>query len=316
MARRESSSGGTNEAPCARPNITRPSYKLSWTLVLLILTCSLRPAALGGDIPAASAIPDPPIPDIPIKLYQQYLIVVEGRVGSLEHQHLLIDTGSSPSMIDTRVSARLGLQSTARSLSVFNKNVTSQSVVLPDLQLGPLRRQNLEVMVADFSKIGVELGTRIDAVIGLDVLGATSFTVDYAKRRIVFQASSEKHTAPFTAGPQFITVNVKSGGRQLHLLFDTGTPHLVLFQDRMSDVDFMASPATGKGQNVSGDVGYGIVTLQQARIGTLEVGPQRAAVVASQKNNESDLDGLLGVSCLHPKRLSFDFEKHLLGWSD
>ena len=110
--------------------------------------------------------------EIPIKLYQEYLIVVEGRIGNLEHQHLLLDTGTNPSMIDTKVSARLGLQSTARSLALFNRNVESKSVILPDLQFGPLRRQNLEVMVADFSRIASGLGTRIDAVIGLDVLGA------------------------------------------------------------------------------------------------------------------------------------------------
>jgi hypothetical protein len=284
--------------------------------VLFILTCTVQAAAIGGDIPARSSIPEARIPEIPVKLYQQYFIVVEGRLGSLDHQHLLLDTGTNPSMIDSRVSSRLGLQSTERSLSLFNKNIASQSVVLSDLQFGPLRRQNLEVMVADFSGIGNELGTRIDGVIGLDVLGAMSFTIDYSKRRISFGASSQAHTAPFIAGQQFITVDLKSGDRRLHLLFDTGTPHLVLFQGRLTGVDYMASPTPGRGQNVTGSVDYGMIVLQQAKIGGQEVGPQRAAVVTSQGNNDASLDGLLGVSCLHPKRLSFDFEKHILGWSD
>lgn len=219
-------------------------------------------------------------------------------------------------MIDTKLSAKLALQSTERSLSLFNKNLASKSVTLPNLEFGPLRRQQLEVMIADFSGISDQLGTRIDAVIGLDVLGATNFTIDYAKRRILFRASPEAHSTPFTAGQQFITVNVKSGGRQLNLLLDTGTPHLVLFQNRLSGADYMATATTGKGQNVSGEVGYGVIVLQQARIGSQEVGPQRAAIVATQNPNASDLDGLLGVSCLRPKRLSFDFEHHLLGWSD
>jgi len=38
--------------------------------------------------------------------------------------------------------------------------------------------------------------------------------------------------------------------------------------------------------------------------------------VASQRDFANDLDGLMGVSCLHPKRISFDFERQLLGWSD
>jgi predicted aspartyl protease len=289
--------------------------KFAQSSLLAVLISSARPVAFGGDA-VRTSIPELQAAEIPIKLYQGYLIVVEGRVGNLDHQHLVLDTGTNPSMIDAKVSAKLGLQSSTRSLALLNKNVASASVILPDLQFGPLRRQNLQVMVADFSRISSGLGTSIDAVIGLDVLGATSFTVDYANRRMFFRASMEPHTAPFTAGRQFITVNLKSGGRQLNLLFDTGTPRLVLFENNLGGVDYLRSDATGRGENVSGDVTYKTIVLQQARIGTQEVGPQRAAVVANRKEMESDWDGLIGVSCLRPKRLSFDFERHILGWSD
>lgn len=243
--------------------------------------------------------------------------MVDGRIGNLEHQNLLLDTGSNPSMIDRSVSAKLGLRGTSRDLSLFNKSVASENVMLPDLQCGPLRRQDLPVMVADFSTISRGLGTRIDAVIGLDVLGATNFTVDYARRRIIFgAASAEHHTVPFTAGQQFVTVNLKSGGRQLHLLVDTGTSQLVLFESHLRGMDYVATSVVGTGHNASGDVRLGAVVLPQAKIGTLEVGPQRASVVKSQQDFASDLDGLMGLSCLRPKRISFDFDRQLLGWSD
>jgi|SRR5579863_5545224 predicted aspartyl protease len=284
--------------------------------LLAVLNCSLCGISFGGDIPLRAPSPKRPAAEIPFKAYEGYLIVVDGRIGTLEHQNLLLDTGTNPSMIDRSVSAKLELQGTSRDLSFFNKNVASESVTVPDVEFGPMRRQNLAVMVADFSAISKGLGTRIDAVIGLDVLGATNFTVDYGKRRIVFGALAERHTAPFTAGPQFITVNVKSGGRQLHLLVDTGTPQLVLFESRLRGVDYVPISVSGSGHNASGDVRFGTVVLPQATIGTFEVGPQRASVVESQRNFANDLDGLMGVSCLHPKRISFDFERQLLGWSD
>lgn len=284
--------------------------------LLAVLNCGLCGISLGGDIPLRAPSPKRAPAEIPFRAYEQYLIVVDGRIGSLEHQNLLLDTGSNPSMIDCSVSEKLGLQGTSRDLSFFNKNVASESVTVPDLEFGPMRRQNLPVVVADFSAIGKGLGTRIDAVIGLDVLGATNFTVDYGKRRIVFGATAERHTAPFTAGPQFITLNVKSGGRQLHLLLDTGTSQLVLFENHLRGVDYEWTGASGSGHNASGDVRFGAVVLPQARIGTFEAGPQRASVVASQRDFANDLDGLMGVSCLHPKRISFDFERQLLGWSD
>jgi predicted aspartyl protease len=286
-------------------------------MLLAVLNCSLCENSFAGDLTVRTSGLPRTVVEIPFKAYQDYLIVVDGRIGNLEHQNLLLDTGSNPSMIDRNVSAKLGLQGASRDLTLFNKSVSSENVTLPDLQCGPLRRQNLSVMVADFSAISRGLGTRIDAVIGLDVLGATNFTVDYAKRRILFgTASVEHHTVPFAAGQQFITVNLKSGGRQLHLLVDTGTPQLVLFESRLRGVDYVPTSVVGTGHNASGSVRFGAVILPQAKIGTLEVGPQPASVVTSQQNFANDLDGLMGLSCLRPKRISFDFERQLLGWSE
>ena len=66
--------------------------------------------------------------------------------------------------------------------------------------------------------------------------------------------------------------------------------------------------AIGSGQNVVGNVRFGTIVLPQAVIGTQNVGPQRASGVTSRTGIESDLDGLTGVSCLRPKRVSFDLE--------
>lgn len=315
------------KCPRARPAPTKEIYRrarlssagrtIAQLTLLAVLSCNLCEVSFGGDLAVRPSSPKRTVAEIPFKAYQDYLIVVDGRIGNLEHQNLLLDTGSNPSMIDQSVAAKLGLQGASRDLALFNKSVASQNVPLPDLQCGSLRRQNLSVMVADFSAISRGLGTRIDAVIGLDVLGATNFTVDYAKRRIIFGAASvEHHTVPFAAGQQFITVNLKIGGRQLHLLVDTGTPQLVLFENRLSGVDYVPTSVVGTGHNASGNVRFGAVVLPQAKIGTLEVGPQRASVVTSQQDFPSDLDGLMGVSCLRPKRISFDFERQLLGWSD
>jgi predicted aspartyl protease len=290
--------------------------KLAQLTLLAALISSLCIQSFGGDTSLRTPGSISAVAEIPFKAYQGYLIVVDGRLGTLEHQNLLLDTGSNPSMIDLSVSAKLGLKGASRDLSFFNKSVTSESVMLPEIQFGPLRRQNLQVMVADFSAVGRGLGTRIDAVIGLDVFGGTNFTVDYAKRRISFGASAQHHTVPFSAGPQFITVNLKSSGRQLRMLLDTGTPQLVLFESHLRGVDYMQTDAVGSGKNASGDVPFGAVVLPQATIGTFEVGPQHVSLVTSQTNFAGDLDGLMGISCLRPKRISFDFERQLLGWSD
>lgn len=286
------------------------------TPLAVVMCCYLCVFADAGDLPSTVSPPPHSLPDIAFNLYEGYLIVVDGQIGNLQHQNLLVDTGTNPSMIDRRIAATLGLHGESRGLALFNKRLTAESVTLPELQMGPLRRRNLHVMVADFSKIGKGLGTHIDAVIGLDVLGATSFTIDYQKRRIYFHASVERNSASFTTTQQLISVNFKTGNRQLRLLLDTGTPHLVLFKSALHHLDYDWTALTGGGQNLSGAVYYGTVILPQARLGTTDIGPLRAAVVASQRDVETDYDGLIPASLLRPKRLSFDFDRQLLAWSN
>jgi aspartyl protease len=304
-----------HKPPAESPKLS-DACAIARTMALLVLNCSLCALVFGGDFTVRNSSRSPRVADTPFKLYQGYIIVVDGRIGSLDHQNLLLDTGTNPSMIDQSISAKLGLRGAPRNLALFQQNLVSESVTLPDLQFGALRRQNLRVMVADFSKIGRGLGTRIDAVIGLDVLGGSNFTVDYEKRRILFGASSEPHTVSFTAGRQFIGIDLTTGSRQLHLLVDTGTSQLVLFENHLRDADYVWTSHAGRGQNISGDVPYESVILLQASIGALQVGPQKASVVTSQQEITGDFDGLIGVSCLRPKRVSFDFNRHLLGWSD
>ena len=282
----------------------------------VLLAGFLSATCLAGDI----TVPSPPkkaqAAEIPFSLRQGYMIVVEGRVADLDRLNFVIDTGTNPSMIDKSISDKLNLKGIQRGLSLLNKDLASETVMLPDLELGLLHRVNLPVMVEDFSKIGKGLGIRVDGVIGLDVLGATSFTIDYQKNRILFHASHERHSAPFAAGPQFITVNLKTGGRDLRMLLDTGTPHLILFSDSLRNLDYDWSAASGTGQNISGTVAYGTIILPGAKLGGEDVGPQRVSVVASQKSAETNYDGLIGVAFLHPKRLSFDFDRQILGWSN
>jgi hypothetical protein len=272
--------------------------------------------AISGDLTTGSPPPRRQTEEIPIRLYQGYLVMVDGRIGNLDHQNLLLDTGTSPSMVAKSVAAKMSLQSAAGRVALFNKDLAAETVVLPEIQLGPIRRTNLPVIATDFSRVESELKTHIDAVVGLDVLGTTSFTVDYQKRQMLFHASTERHFAAFTEGPQFISVELKTGNRQLRLLLDTGTARLVLFSRALRHLDYGWTALSETGQNISGAVSYGTVILPEARVGKEDVGPQRVSVVTTQQNVDADFDGLIGLALLRAKRISFDFEHQILGWSN
>ncbi len=325
MAERKGSIGATRKVrheglptkpPQQSTKVRGNSHRSSRWIFSALFPLTVVALTFAGDLTSGTPPPKDRMTEIPFTLFEGYLIVVEGRIGNLDHQNLLIDTGTSPSMIDRSIFAKLGLQGTASGIALFNKSVSGERAILPELELGPLQRRNLEVMVADFSKIAGRVGTRIDAVIGLDVMGATSFTIDYQKHKIYFRSTQERHSAPFTAGPRFITVDLKTGGRQLRLLLDTGTPHLVLFKNALTNLDYDPTQVTGSGQNISGTIAYGNIILPKARFGSDEVGPTRASVVPGQQNAGTEYDGLIGLSMLRPKQLSFDFEHQVLGWSN
>ncbi len=262
-------------------------------------------------LPSAAAQPI----EIPFTLYDGYVIVVDAQIGDLQHKRLLLDTGTNPSLIDRNVSTELGLRGSVRDLALFNKSVAAERVTLGSIQIGPIRTKNLQVMVADLSGFAGDLGTRIDGVVGMDVLGANSFTIDYRKKRILFGALAQRHTTPLSSAAQLVTVEVKAGGKTLKLIVDSGTPQLTLFQDRLQDLDSVSTPIIRRGRNLSGTVVCHTIILPSTKIGTDALGPQRASVVTIQKDVPKEFDGLMGLSFLHPTSVSFDFERHVFGWS-
>ena len=253
--------------------------------------------------------------EIPFALSNGYLIIVEGQIGDLQHKKLLLDTGTSPSLIDTNVSTELGLKGSVGDVALFNKKVTAEYVTLRSIQVGPIRAKDLQVMVADLSGIAADLGTRVDGVVGMDVLGASSFTIDYRKKRIHFGALAQHHTTPLFSAARLVTVEVKASGKTLKLIVDSGTSELTLFQDRLKDLDRMWTPTMRRGRNLSGPFISHTVILPQTEIGTDALGPQPASVVTAREDMPKAFDGLMGLSFLHPTSISFDFERHVFGWS-
>ena len=56
-------------------------------------------------------------------------------------------------------------------------------MVLPNVRIGPAHAAGLQSLVADLSFAEKSLGIRIDAIVGLDVLGHEAFSIDYRARQ-------------------------------------------------------------------------------------------------------------------------------------
>ncbi len=172
--------------------------------------------------------------EVPFRLYRDYAIVVRGSIGNLSNLNFLIDTGAVPSVLDRRIARKLRLAGTLGKLSVFTQKLDTEHSNAPNVQLGQLHADALPVVVRDLSFAEQALGTRVDAMIGFDLLGQSAFTIDYVSKKTVFGPIDASLAAiPYQSRPGLRCRNANSaaaasssgghGCQRSHLLWERGS---------------------------------------------------------------------------------------------
>ena len=157
------------------------------SLAVLGLPCSPLLAQADSVVMLAGAQPVfNPVSELPIQLCRDYLVVVEGSIGTLEKLTFIIDTGTFPSIIDQRIATALGLSEREGKAVLVGQSVQAKLATLPFVAVGPARVESVPVLVQDLSSLEKTLGRRIDAIVGLDVLGRNSFSINYRTKRLRF----------------------------------------------------------------------------------------------------------------------------------
>jgi hypothetical protein len=253
--------------------------------------------------------------ELPIQLYRDYLVVVEGSIGNMEKLTFIIDTGACPSMIDQRIVTALGLGERDGKVALVNQSVQTKLATLPFVGVGPARVEDVPVLVQDLSSLEKALGRRIDAVVGLDVLGKNSFSIDYRTKRLRFgPVQRTRSTVSFETGSPFVVVEARLHDQPVRLLVDTGASALMLFQSRLKNPISPPAGRVARATNVGGDFQRQAVMIPDTRLGKEDLGPQTGFVVADQRDDGRDFDGLLSVRGLHLEEIAFDFESHEISW--
>lgn len=261
--------------------------------------------------------PQPRLLEVPFDLYRDYIIVARGSIAEKGNRNFLIDTGAVPSVVDARLAKKLKLKGRESQLSFFTDRVKVKSVVLPSLELGPIRLTEHPVLVQDLRFIERGIGVRIDAVIGLDVLGWSNLTVNYGTRRLHFGVQvSDEPRIPLELGPGCMLLSVRIEDRTLRLMVDTGASGLMLFEDRFRKL-FPNLKLKGQREfeNMGGAKSLAEVELRGLEIGTIRLGPTMAVLIPSEADATPDFDGLLGLRSLGASRVYFDFNDQVMSWS-
>lgn len=272
-----------------------------WLSLLAVLAVAGQPLAQGSDSERK----------VSFDLYRDYLIVARGSAGPLKGLNFMLDTGANPSVIDRRVAQKLHLKEQSASIAVIGGSVQGGQSVIPSLELGPVRRENLPIVVEDLSFFQKAFPVRIDAIVGLDLLGQSPFVIDYREREIYFgplpilTTSLALHTQD---GLPIVDAELNSG--PVHLLLDTGSSSLILFGHPQPRP---LSPT--KVSLTIGDFDRHQVWLQSLKLGEVDFGREAAFLVEQRGDTKQNFDGLLNPAALGITRIAVDEQRGLLAFT-
>jgi hypothetical protein len=245
---------------------------------------------------------------IPLKIFNNYLLVVEAHLGgSSQPQNFVLDTGTAPSIINLTLVKQLGLATISSTVADIGKIIPTQASTMPEIDLGPVRAVSLPVHVQDLSRLERDLGIPIAGIIGLDVLSKSSFCLDYEKREIEFgDVSHVGIPVHFDAFAGLAVAEVSIEGREARMLVDTGTDRVVLLGGNFADLGWLALRNTSQlGRSlVDRKMPVQVFSAPDIILGEQHFSNERAYLVPG--STDPLFDGLLGVRALGFRGLSYD----------
>jgi predicted aspartyl protease len=292
-----------------------------WTSALCaVLLGSLPSFSIPGDASPTDTVPverqDARKSEITFELFNDYLIIVKGTIGSIENVNILLDTGKSPTAISQETADQLNLRGNRESLLTSNGRIEVQSVILPRIQIGALHAESLRVIVQDLTFMERKLGIPIGGIAGLDILSGSSLMIDYRKRRIVFgPMKASRKAVPFETRLPFLTVKAKVQGQEVRLLVDSSTSGLLVYRNRLkTTIEDLLTNLDPLLSTAAGAMPARWFRASDVSLGKENLGPQIMLTADVDPDPRYDFDGLLGFRKLGFRKVWLDFENGLFGW--
>ena len=253
--------------------------------------------------------------EIPFKLYAGYLIVVEGHVGKLKKLKFLLDTGVTHSVLDRKLADTMGPPRTWGRILNFDKTVNARWAEVPDIEFGPVHTGPFFMMEGDL-RYFESFATKVDAVIGLDLLRLHSFSIDYAAHKVSFGRLDTPDGVPMNSDPACLTVQLSVGDHQLRLLVDSGAQGLVLYEDRTTNrLPPLKIEGEVEGSSFGGFVHSKRGTLRGVRLGNQNLDGTVFLIKAPPGNVMPGIDGFIGIAAFKAQRVDLNFETNQLAWT-
>ncbi len=252
--------------------------------------------------------------------YVHHELLVHARIGSSGPYTFLLDTGTTPSIIDIALAKRLGLPpkgAAAHGTDVGESSVTVYPVTLHDVQLGSLRIHQLAALATDLSGIGNRLGVHLDGVLGSNFFDGRVVQIDYACRTasVLSDAVIAPIAAHFTeiASGFIVTHDVWVGPQRASATIDTGDSGTMLVTGTgLAALHLQSAARAGSAVSSFSYGGHHNETealLSDVRIGSTEMGTVKARFLPAA---DEPFDINIGNQVLERYVVTFDYVRGLL----
>jgi predicted aspartyl protease len=252
---------------------------------------------------------------LPFRLSSGYLIQVEGQIGDHAHLKFILDTGATISIVGQRIAQKLKLDVQRAQSFNFDRNLQWETATVSEVQFGPLRAANVAVLVGDLARYSAFAG-KTDAIIGMDLLQLSNFTIDFDAGHLIFDPRPPK---AYLAGGDPMTkcliVELQVQGYPVHLLVDTGLQFILIYEERLRrSVPGLRTVGSIKNASMGGRVQVKQATLPDVVLGNRNREVPVVFLPAPAEDTLSGIDGIVGVAALQARRVHFDFSGETLSW--
>lgn len=251
---------------------------------------------------------------MPFDLESGFLIVVKGQIGPSRTLRFALDTGTTHSVVDTKIAESLGLTLREGFVLNFDRDVRIAWTTVPELRVGELSLRDARVMVGNLHQLS-EFTEGIDGVIGLDVLRMTEgIAIDFEAKRVSFRVNgAQPRAASQYLQQEAVLVRLNVHGRPLRLVLDTGARDVFLFEDRVhKHAPALKWASRGRNSRTGPQIAT-IAARSEFRVGDTEV--QSVYLMArAPASLPDDIDGYVGLSVLNARYIEMDFATNVLSY--
>ncbi len=251
---------------------------------------------------------------LPFRLSSGYLIEVDGRIGNQVNLKFLLDTGATISILDNRIANELRLHRSPAESFTFDRKLHWDRANIPEVQFGQIRVCNVEMLVGQLARYSA-FARHLDAVIGMDLLKLTDFSIDYDTKTIVFLAGQREYTPPAEPLSESLVLELLVQGHPLRLIVDTGFQGLLLYRERLQErIPMLRTVGNSTAVTLGASLDAIQVELPDVGFGTRTDAVTALLVKAPPPDTLPGVVGVVGLTPLKARRVFFDFGKKKLTW--